>query len=216
MNSDVSMKNYYAQRAPVYDRVYHIAERQEDLRILEKRVPAFFSGRNVLEIACGTGYWTELIAPMAKQYTATDFNAETIEFARRRSGVEKVKFLVEDAYHLSEGLNGFDGAFAGLWFSHVPRERWQDFILELHRHLAADAIVVLLDNSERQCRDIPVAHTDAQGNTWQKRKLDDGSEHQVVKNFPTEDELDGLIKEIGVKVEYKIFDHFWLFTYQRK
>lgn len=61
-----------------------------------------------------------------------------------------------------------------------------------------------------------MTHTDEQGNTWQNRKLDDGSEYQVVKNFPTEDELDRLIKDVGVKIEYKVFDHYWLFAYQRR
>ena len=36
---------------------------------------------------------------------------------------------------------------------------------------------------------LPIARQDDEGNTYQIRKLADGSEHEVLKNFPAETEL---------------------------
>jgi len=62
------MKEYYKERAPVYDRVYAYPERQDDLRELEEYIPAQFDGREVIEIAAGTGYWTQFIYKKANQF----------------------------------------------------------------------------------------------------------------------------------------------------
>ena len=51
------MRAYYAQRAAYYERVYFKPERQDDLRSMEAWMATAFAGRQVLEIACGTGWW---------------------------------------------------------------------------------------------------------------------------------------------------------------
>ena len=63
------MQAYYAARAPEYDSVYRKPERQADLRAIEQWVPSRFVAARVLEIACGTGYWTQFIAPVALHVT---------------------------------------------------------------------------------------------------------------------------------------------------
>lgn len=52
------LRAYYARRAVEYEAIYAQPERQADLRTLEAALPACFSGRSVLEVACGTGWWT--------------------------------------------------------------------------------------------------------------------------------------------------------------
>ena len=53
------MKEYYAARAKEYDQIYAKPERQTDLRLIEQWLPSRFEGARVLEIAAGTGYWTD-------------------------------------------------------------------------------------------------------------------------------------------------------------
>jgi demethylmenaquinone methyltransferase/2-methoxy-6-polyprenyl-1,4-benzoquinol methylase len=65
------MRDYYAARAPAYDSVYMKPERQTDLRAIEQWVASRFVAARVLEIACGTGYWTQFIAPVALQVLAS-------------------------------------------------------------------------------------------------------------------------------------------------
>ena len=72
MTSELSMRSYYAARAPEYDAIYLKPERQADLRAIEHWLPPVFAGANVLEVACGTGYWTQFLAPVAASVLAVD------------------------------------------------------------------------------------------------------------------------------------------------
>ena len=115
------MRDYYAQRAEYYERVYLRPERQPDLRAMERWLPSMFEGRRVLELACGTGWWTQHGARRALDWLATDLNPETMEVARRKPMPACVRFATADAYTLAGVDDGpFDGAFAGCWWSHVP------------------------------------------------------------------------------------------------
>ena len=213
-DDEESMKGYYAARAPYYDDGYEKPERREDIAFLKSWLPETFSGLSVLEVACGTGYWTQYIAPAAGTMVATDGVPEPLELARTRPATEQVRFLVADAYDLPPQLGRFDAAFAGLWLSHVPKGRRAAFLDSLHHHLSPGATVVLLDNSETQCRDLPITGHDEEGNTYQNRQLRDGSTHRVLKNFPTESELETMISGIGRHARYRELANFWLFQYE--
>jgi len=63
---------YYRRRAGGYESIYAKPERQADLSVLRAQIPARMAGRRVLEIACGTGYWTVLVARTAASVVATD------------------------------------------------------------------------------------------------------------------------------------------------
>lgn len=213
MPADEAMKAYYAARAPYYDEVYGKPERREDIAFLREYLPATFAGRTVLEVACGTGYWTQHIAPAASGMTATDAVAEPLELAKGRPGVQSVAFAIADAYDLPESLGRFEGAYAGLWLSHVPVERRREFLESLHRRLLPGARVVLVDNSQVQLKDFPIAERDALGNTYQHRRLKDGSVHRVLKNFPSRAELEAMVAGFGARPEYRDLQNFWLFAY---
>ena len=178
------MLDYYKRRAAYYERVYHKPERQDDLRAMEAWIAAPFAGRDVLEIACGTGWWTLFAARDAKSWLATDLNPETMEVARAKALPPSVRFATVDAYTLAElGTQRFDAAFAGCWWSHVPLQRLPGWLETLHGRLDSGARVVFLDNSYVQTSSTPLTHSDAEGNTYQTRTLDDGSVHEVLKNF---------------------------------
>lgn len=208
------MLAYYAARAPLYDAVYRRPERQDDIVFFQRLIPERLAGRRVLEVACGTGYWTPGIAARAQSVVATDANEAPMAFARLRPGAENVHFRQANAYDLPHDLGHFDGAFAGLWFSHVPIEARVDFLEGLHRHLLPGARVLLLDNTAIQCRELPIVETDAQGNTYQHRPLPDGSVHRVLKNFPMETELRALLPAGCKQVDFVQREHFWLLAYQ--
>jgi demethylmenaquinone methyltransferase/2-methoxy-6-polyprenyl-1,4-benzoquinol methylase len=208
------MQAYYAARAPYYDAVYLKPERRQDIAFLTQHLPARLEGRNVLEVACGTGYWTQHIAPAVKSLHATDGTAEPLEFAKLRPNTAQTKFSQADAYKLSDELGKFDGALAALWFSHVPINARAQFFKSLHARLVPGARVVLFDNSEVQCLDFPIAERDADLNTYQLRMLNDGSTHRVLKNFPSEEELASLVSEFAASWSYLKLQNFWLLEYE--
>ncbi len=208
------MRAYYAARAPYYDAVYLKPERREDIMFLTQHLPDRLQGRNVLEIACGTGYWTQHIAPAATRLVATDLTSEPLGFARLRPANESVVFLQLDAFALPEQLGDFTGAFAGLWFSHVPIQARSGFLDGLHARLNPGARVLLMDNNEVQLKDFPIAETDMEGNTYQHRSLQDGSIHRVLKNFPTETELRLLLDPVSKNTQFRQLQNFWLLEYE--
>ena len=208
------MLDYYKRRAAYYERVYHKPERQHDLRAMEAWISTPFAGRHVLEIACGTGWWTPFAAREAKSWLATDLNPETMEVARAKALPPSVRFATVDAYTLAElGEQRFDAAFAGCWWSHVPLQRLPGWLETLHARLDSGARVVFLDNSFVQTSSTPITHGDAEGNTYQTRTLDDGSVHEVLKNFPAPEQAFAMLGPRAVDPEWIAHQHYWILSY---
>ena len=207
------LEDYYAARAPEYDRVYRKPERQADLRAIERWLPQVFAGKTLLEIACGTGYWSQFLAPVAKSVVALDASREVLEIARSRVKAGHAAFVQGDAYRPPEDRGPFESAFAGFWLSHVPISRLGEFFGGLHRVLAPGAKVVLLDNRFVEGSSTPIFEQDEQGNTYQARPLDDGSVHRVLKNFPSEHALRETVAGIAADVTYHQWQYFWALEY---
>jgi demethylmenaquinone methyltransferase/2-methoxy-6-polyprenyl-1,4-benzoquinol methylase len=168
----------------------------------------------VLEIACGTGYWTQILAPVAKAIVAIDANRETLDVAAEKSWpAGRVEFKIADAYALSDDLGVFDAVFAGFWWSHIPVRERARFFASLHQRLAPGAVVVFLDNLYVAGSSTPISQRDPDGNTYQHRKLENGSEHVVLKNFPTEQTLIADDSHCAYEASYSVLDYYWLFRY---
>jgi len=215
-----SMQAYYAQRAAVYERVYHKPERQDELRALEAWIGPRFAGRDVLEVASGTGWWLPHAARHARAWLATDLNEETLAIARVKALPACVRFATLDAYAF-DGLDvsrRFDAAFAGCWWSHVPLARLGCWLEALHARLAPGARVVFLDNSFVQASHLPITRRDAEGNTYQQRTLDDGSVHEVLKNFPRFEQARALLGPRARQARWNDIGHplvhYWVLEYE--
>ncbi len=100
--NDSEMKAYYKERAPIYDRVYSYPERQEDLRFLEKYIPDQFDSLNIIEVAAGTGYWTQFIYRKADSIFATDATIETLLQIQQRPLINRVQTQIVDAYSIGQ------------------------------------------------------------------------------------------------------------------
>ena len=208
------MQDYYAARAPEYDRIYLKPERQDDLRQIERWLPPIFAGASVLEVACGTGHWTQFIAPVATHVAAVDAAPDTMRIARGRPANRKVEFIEGDAYALALGGRRFQRGFAGFWFSHVPKSRVREFLLGFNAALEPGATVVLLDNLYVEGSSTPIGETDNEGNTYQTRRLDDGTTHRLIKNFPSQAELRAVTAGLATQVKYKTWRYYWALQYQ--
>ena len=68
MNSDIV--SYYKDRAKEYEKIYSKPERQNDLLLAEQILRDTFADKDVFEIACGTGYWTQKLSATAKNIIA--------------------------------------------------------------------------------------------------------------------------------------------------
>src|SRR5215813_8271718 len=124
----MSMEDYYRERATVYDEFYQVGRRKDDLTSLKDWLTGQVQGATILEVAAGTGYWTEVAAPVAKAITATDYNPETLAIAAQRRLGPHVTLLAVDAYELPEFVTAFDAGMAMLWWSHVDIRRRAEFL----------------------------------------------------------------------------------------
>ena len=208
------LRAYYARRAAEYERLYARPERQTELRAIEAWLAQALAGRRVLELACGTGWWTPHGARHAAAWLATDINPETLALARSKALPECVRLGVLDAFAL-DGMEDtpFDAAFAGCWWSHVLRQDLPGWLERLHGRLPRGARVVFIDNTWVPGRSTPIARRDAQGNGYQLRRLDDGSTHEVLKNFPGRDEALALLGERARDAQWVQHAHHWVLSY---
>src|SRR6266545_1931517 len=112
-----NLPDYYARRAGEYEKIFGKPERQSDLASLRTLLPGLFAGRDALEIACGTGYWTPLISGSARAVLATDINEEVLEIARHKNHPKhNVEFKIADAYTLANVSGRYSAGFAGFWW----------------------------------------------------------------------------------------------------
>ena len=209
--------DYYRRRAREYEAIYAKPERQADLARLRAHIPRRLAGRRVLEVACGTGYWTVLAARTAASIVATDAAEEPMRIAMSKDYAQaNVRFEIADAYALGDALGRFNGALAVFWWSHVPLGRIDRFLASLHQRLEAGARVLLLDNRYVEGSSTAIAERDAEGNTYQRRRLADGSENRVLKNFPTEAELRAALAPYAREFSYRQLAYYWLVEYTAK
>ncbi|MEO8716725.1 MAG: class I SAM-dependent methyltransferase [Burkholderiales bacterium] len=208
------LADYYARRALEYERFYDKPERKADLAVLRDRVAAMCTGRRVLEVACGTGWWTEVLAPAAAQVTALDVNEEVLQIARGKPlPPERVEFLRADAYRLPDLGRRHDLLFAAFWWSHVPLERLDEFLAGCARAVAPGALLAFLDGRYVEGSSTPLARRDATGNSYQLRKLEDGSAYEVLKNYPADGELIRRASRLGWGANIELLPYHWLLTF---
>lgn len=217
---------YYRQRASEYDAVYRKPERQAELALLREMLPPLVGGLRVLEIAAGTGYWTQVLARSAASIVATDLNPETLAMAGRRSfGDARVQLLAADAYDLGPVLgetvlgepvaSAFDLVFCGFWWSHVLRADIPSFLGGLRSQVGPGTSLILLDNRYVSGSSQPVSRTGPGGDTYQQRRLGergDGGPYEVVKNFPDRAQLTADLAAFAAEVTWTELEYYWLAT----
>lgn len=210
-------RDFYRRRAAEYEAIYAKPERQADLRVLEKLIPERMAGRRVLEVACGTGYWTVLVARTARSLVATDAVEEPMKIAQAKDyGGHGVRWALADAYAFAPSLGMFDAALAVFWWSHVPRRRIGAFLGSLHARLERGARVLLMDNRYVEGSSTPIHERDADGDAYQLRRLADGSENRVMKNFPSEAQLRADLAPYASSLSYTELPYYWLVEYELK
>ena len=209
MNQD--LVSYYAERAKEYEKVYFNPDEQEDLQTSEKIFQYLFANKKVLEIACGTGYWTERIAKTATSIYATDINESVIEIARARQQ-ENITFAVADMFDFAP-VEKFDGVFAGFIWSHILLQDLDKFLKQIKSFLKPNGTLIFIDGNAvaGTNHDLKnITKTDEYGNTFQTRTLENGSSHLVLKNFPTKDFLIEKLSNIATDINFINLKYYWI------
>lgn len=168
---------YYRDGAAEYDRPYAEYEELQQLLTVVDDLPI---AGDVLELACGTGQWTPLLAERARSVTAVDAAAEVLALARARTVSPKVRFLAADVFEWLPSRR-YQTVFFAFWLSHVPPERLPDFWRTVATALTPDGKAIFVDDGPATASEEHVLTN--QPAPAVLRRLDDGSQYRIVKVF---------------------------------
>ena len=185
------MVKYYKDRAKEYEQVYEWRDprRQEEQDLMKVEITSFLSGLDVIDIGCGTGYWTKIVSETARSIVGIDINQTVLDIAVSKTYRCPTEFKIMDAYRIDYPEKTFSGALASFWLSHVDRVNLDEWIRQMHRILKPGARVFISDNTFIEGIGGDLVTKPGDPNTYKLRTLDDGSKHLIVKNYFTKDEL---------------------------
>jgi 2-polyprenyl-3-methyl-5-hydroxy-6-metoxy-1,4-benzoquinol methylase len=217
------MQTYYRERAREYDEWFYrqgrynygpetnarwFAEVDEVFAALE----AFHLTGKVLELASGTGIWTERLVRTASTITAVDASPEMIEINRARVGSRHVSYLQADLFDW-QPEHTYDAIFFGFWISHVPLERLDAFLGSAVAMLHSGGRVFFVDTRRETTSTAVNQHMPMQDSQTMTRRLNDGRAFEIVKNFYDPADLAARCTRVGLDITICQTTTYFLYGY---
>jgi demethylmenaquinone methyltransferase/2-methoxy-6-polyprenyl-1,4-benzoquinol methylase len=213
--------NYYRARAHEYDEWWLRKGRYDrgavlngqwfaDASVVISALKAFAPAGRILELACGSGIWTEKLLSFAAHLTAVDGSREMLDVNAARLRSPLVRYVEGDLFEWKPGEQ-FDVVFFGFWLSHVPPERFDEFWKLVRSCLAPGGRVFFVD-SRREPTSTAVNHRLPEPDAIVgRRKLNDGREFHVYKIFYEPEGLTNRLRRLGWQFEIRQTDHYFLY-----
>lgn len=192
-------------RGPEQNATWH-AETAEVARALDEFQP---KGR-VLELACGTGLWTQRLARVAEHVTAVDAAPEVLAINRERLGPAPVEYVQADLFSWRP-RERYDVVFFSFWLSHVPPERFDEFWSNVRASLAPGGRVFFIDSLYNEASTALDHRLEHPASTTALRRLKDGREFRIVKVFYPPAELESRLNDRGWSVTVRATANFFLY-----
>lgn len=197
--------DYYRERAHEYDRWFERVGRYDlgpkenaqwfhEVDLVREALAGLGPVGQALELACGTGLWTDQLAPLCTSISAVDASPEMLAINERRVGSDRVTYLQANLFDW-EPDHTYDLIFFGFWLSHVPRDRFDPFWEKVGRALAPEGRVFLVDNLRAPIRLDHSQEDPATGTML--RQLEDGRSFRIVKIFYDATTLTRLLEPSG-------------------
>jgi len=163
---------------------------------------------DVLEVACGTGIWTEAFVRSADSVTALDSSLEMLERCKARlRGNTKVRFVHADFYEWVPDRN-YDVVTFSFWISHVPVSKLEEFVSKVSQCLKPRGRVFFVDQLESGRRNETLERPDGEVAT---RTLDDGRKFRIYKHFYRIDEIKRSFARNGISTRISVTPtHFFI------
>ncbi len=212
MPKNKSIVEYYRARAPEYEQIYYreVPERRREIDDQCEYVKQISKNKTVLDLACGTSYWTKVAAESAIEIVATDIAAEMISQAKSKKYNCPVGFMVSDLYHLPFKPSSFDLIIFGFWLSHEPKQNYSVLFDSITAPLIPGGCIWMIDNN-------PPAEgprsdslgTDEHGNNLKSRRLQNGDEYIILKNYFSKEELEKVLFKRFRIIELVYRKYYW-------
>lgn len=218
-NVSKNLTDYYSNRAQEYENIYNRPDkvRLQEQNYIAEYIKRSFNGRYVLELACGTGYWTKYLLGDAKKILATDISPEVLEIASKRySYHSSIQFLQSDAYNPPHSTPLFTGVMANFWFSHIPKRKIELFLKTIHSRMSPNSFILFVDNVYQEKLGGELIRKRGQLDTWKVRRLENGKKYTILKNYYSKTQLTNIFSRYSEKLEIYYLTNFWLVGYYLK
>ena len=207
---------YYALLGEALEHKYLEPDMDEDIDDMSIHLGNLMSGHTVLELGCGTGFWTEVVAESAASVVAVDINAGLVDIARERGMPEgKVSFRVADALDLPEDIGTFSAVLVSFLWSHLNKKEQELLLATLKKRLGKDVLLVILDDSFVEGFSETIARTDADGTTYQILSFD-GERFELPKSYQSDSALRKRLGNVGKEIKIERVEFFWILTCRLK
>ena len=146
-------KQFWKIISPVYN-LFMRNNREVYNKVAEYITKHLDPDMKVLELGCGTGEFTELLASKVNEWVATDFSKEMVDNASKRHNISNVTYRVEDATVLTFDENSFDAVMIANTLHIMPNPAIA--LQEIHRVLKSDGLLLaptfIFDKSSTKLR----------------------------------------------------------------
>src|SRR5262249_22448787 len=119
------------------------------------------TGRSVLDVGCGTGYGSSILASSARKVVGLDISNEAITFAQDHYQRANLQFLVADCSRLSLKAESIEGIVCFEVIEHLVDQ--EAFLRELQRVLKEDGLLVISTPNRifytEECKETNPFHT---------------------------------------------------------
>jgi ubiquinone/menaquinone biosynthesis C-methylase UbiE len=213
-------KAYYRVRAGEYDEWFlregrydhgpeFRARWEREVEEVREALRRFDPAGRVLELACGTGWWTEQLVRHADALTAVDASAEVLALNAKRVKDPKVRRVQADLFAWApEG--GYDAVFFSFWLSHVPPERFESFWGMVRGALNPGGRVFFVDSLRTELSTASDHVLPGEGDIVAERKLNDGSRYSIYKIFYHPAQLQARLEALGWRAAVSSTESFFL------
>jgi demethylmenaquinone methyltransferase/2-methoxy-6-polyprenyl-1,4-benzoquinol methylase len=215
-------RRYYRARAPEYDAWWQRQGRYNrgaaanaqwfaEVAVLERALEQFGPGGDILELACGTGLWTNVLVRHARRLTAVDAAPEMIARARARLGDARAQLVEADLFAWSPPPGAYDLCFFGFWLSHVPESRFDPFWMTVADALRPAGRVFFIDSDRSERSTAFDHHLPPADEETMLRRLDSGHEFRIVKRFYSPPWLERRLAGLGFRVAVRRTGEFFIY-----
>jgi 2-polyprenyl-3-methyl-5-hydroxy-6-metoxy-1,4-benzoquinol methylase len=213
---------YYRARAGEYDEWFYRQGRYDrgeklnvrwfnEVNILRSALHQLGKFNNILELASGTGIWTQELLTIGNKITAIDASQEVIEINRYKLNSPKIEYRQVDLFAWEPNTE-YDLVFFSFWLSHVPPKLIDVFLQKVYKSVRVGGKVFIIDSRFEPTSTANNHTLKDDGNVYISRKLNDGQEYQIVKVFYQPEQLHNKLTQAGFKADVKVTDNYFIYA----
>jgi demethylmenaquinone methyltransferase/2-methoxy-6-polyprenyl-1,4-benzoquinol methylase len=214
--------DYYRARASEYDEWFYrigrydrgeeIKERWfKEVNVVKQALQQVGQVEEILELASGTGIWTQELLNISKKITAIDASEEVIEINRSKLNSPNVEYRQIDLFTWEPDAE-YDLVFFSFWLSHVPPELLDLFLTKVYKSVRVGGQVFIVDSRFEHTSTANNHILIDDGSIYKSRKLNDGREFKIVKIFYQPDQLQNKLTQVGFKANVKETENYFIYA----